>query len=401
MRRTAVFALLTPTLFGACLANPADVETAVESSEVLGGTAAPVGKWPDVVAVRSGSQQFCTGTLIAPTVVLTAGHCAGDIDNVLIGTSSLARAAEGEVITVIRTIEYPNSQSTGADLAVLVLAKPSRFTPRQIASGWARADIANGAQVALVGFGAIDRDGREFVNDLQEAMTTITDADCTASSGCVPTIKPGGELGAGGMGIDTCGGDSGGPLYLMTSYGTFLAGATSRGYNDNQYYCSEGGIYVRPDKFVDWMDGAAGTPVARAPEPTAELITAVRGHAGEVSIVHNDPKSEDHSYAITVPPMHGKAKVREDGRVRVCTNDNVAGGDSMVVSVTDKADPKRTVATKISILIEDGDAGSGCDVDAFGSDEGGGCCDSGRSPAGALPLALGVLAVLVRRRRRR
>ncbi|MBA3396273.1 MAG: trypsin-like serine protease, partial [Deltaproteobacteria bacterium] len=149
MRRTAVFALLTPTLFGACLANPADVETAVESSEVLGGTAAPVGKWPDVVAVRSGSQQFCTGTLIAPTVVLTAGHCAGDIDNVLIGTSSLARAAEGEVITVIRTIEYPNSQSTGADLAVLVLAKPSRFTPRQIASGWARADIANGAQVAL------------------------------------------------------------------------------------------------------------------------------------------------------------------------------------------------------------------------------------------------------------
>ena len=38
---------------------------------------------------------------------------------------------------------------------------------------------------------------------------------------------PDGELGAGGMGIDTCPGDSGGPLYLPTDFGTFLAGVTS------------------------------------------------------------------------------------------------------------------------------------------------------------------------------
>ncbi|MDQ3368181.1 MAG: trypsin-like serine protease [Myxococcota bacterium] len=399
---TALVGLVGLGGLGACIGDGSDVETSVDQAEVLGGTNAPAGKWPDVVAVRSGSQQFCTGTLIAPTVAITAGHCNdGSLDNILIGTSSLARASEGEVISVIKKVEYENS-FRAADLTVLVLAQPSRFTPRPIATGWARFDIKNGAQVALVGFGAIDRDGNKFVNELQEATTTITDADCTASAGCNASVKPGGELGAGGMGIDTCGGDSGGPLYLLTDYGTFLAGATSRGYDDNEFYCSEGGIYGRPDKFIDWIEASAGVPVARGPEPTGEVITAVRGFAGETSIVHNDPRSQSHSYTIKTPPMYGTAKVRDDGRVRVCTDGGVAGGDTMVVTVTDKADATRAVDVKLSILIEQGDPGSDCDVDAFGSDsDGGGCCDAGRSAGGALPLGLGVLAVVLRRRRRR
>jgi secreted trypsin-like serine protease len=54
---------------------------------------------------------YCTGTLIAPNVVLTAGHCSEDIpNNVLVGTSSLQRPSEGEVIPVKQRIEYPSSQ---------------------------------------------------------------------------------------------------------------------------------------------------------------------------------------------------------------------------------------------------------------------------------------------------
>lgn len=399
----AVALLLVP----ACLPTD-DAMTSVESSEVLGGTNAPAGKWPDVAAIRSGDQQFCSGTLIAPTVVLTAGHCNdGSLDNVLIGTSSLARESEGESISVIKKVEYETAPGlkdslSSADLTVLVLAQPSKFAPRAIASGWAKLDIQNGAQVHLVGFGAIDRDGTQFVNELQEATTTITDADCTASAGCNPPVQPGGELGAGGMGIDTCGGDSGGPLYLPTPYGTFLAGATSRGYDDNQFYCSEGGIYVRPDKFLAWIEASAGVPVTRGPEPMAELISVVRGHGGETDIVHNDPVSAEHTFTIKTPPQYGTAKVRDDGRVRVCTNPDVQGGDKLVVTVADKANPARSLDVTVNILINAGDPGEDCDVDAFGEgSDGGGCCDAGRSPAGAVPLALGVLAVLRRRRRAR
>ena len=39
---------------------------------------------------------------------------------------------------------------------------------------------------------------------------------------------PGGELIAGGGGIDSCAGDSGGPLYLHTEVGSYLVGLAVR-----------------------------------------------------------------------------------------------------------------------------------------------------------------------------
>ena len=45
------------------------------ASPIVGGTNADAGQWPDAVAVI-GTGGYCTGTLIAPDVVLTAGHCA-------------------------------------------------------------------------------------------------------------------------------------------------------------------------------------------------------------------------------------------------------------------------------------------------------------------------------------
>ena len=48
----------------------------VKAVPIIGGTQAPPGKWPDAVAViYGGAGQECSGTLIAPTVVITAGHC--------------------------------------------------------------------------------------------------------------------------------------------------------------------------------------------------------------------------------------------------------------------------------------------------------------------------------------
>lgn len=404
MRRLVAVLVLTTPL--AALAG-------TPGAPVIGGADAPAGKWPDVAAVNFDGQQGCSGTLIAPTIVLTAGHCYDKLhlDSVLVGATSLARPQEGEKISVIKQVEYDHSQTT-EDLTVLILDHAATMTPRKIASGWARVDIKNGAQVSLVGYGAVDRSGpvpfnmdEQYINELQEATTTITDADCTtnAQNGCNALAMPAGELGAGGMGIDTCPGDSGGPLYLGTDYGTFLAGVTSRSYDNAIYWCSEGGIYARPDKVVDWIETAAGVPIARGPEPTFDPMVAIRGHAVESMIVANDPKSTAHTYEITTPPVHGTAKVREDGRVRVCTQDNVVLTDSLVVTITDTNDTSRKLAVTMPITITDGDAFTECDLDAYGTEgsdgAGGGCCDSRRSAGGSLPLAIGVLALLRRRRR--
>src|SRR5215470_8877570 len=146
---------------------------------VVGGSNAPIGKWPDVAAIYDGSsgtdQQVCSGTLIALTVAITAGHCNEGgllIDNILVGTNSLANPEAGETLPVMRRIEYPSSQ-TSEDVTVLVLGRASRFAPRAIATGWARLDIANGAKVALVGYGAVDKEANTYINELQEAESTI------------------------------------------------------------------------------------------------------------------------------------------------------------------------------------------------------------------------------------
>ena len=392
---------------GAAHGDPAQTGGPVD---VIGGTNAMAGKWPDVAAilfpVGGGEQPRCSGTLVAPTVVVTAGHCFDALspplpDNVLIGTSSLARPGEGETISIKHGVAFPDA-ATSEDVAVLVLSRPSTHAPRRIATGWARIDIINGAPVSLVGFGAVNKAGDKFVSELQEATSTITDSDCSHASGCNAAAQPAGELGAGGNGIDTCPGDSGGPLYLITSYGPVLAGITSRSYDDANFPCSEGGIYGRPDKIIDWLETTAGVPVTHGPEPSADPIVAIRGDGGTTQIEVNDPSSDSHTFAITTPPAHGMAKVRGDGAVRVCTDADAAPGDDAVTdTITDTKRPGRSLPLTINIQIEDGTAGPPCNLDDFDT---GGCCDSrGRasSSGGTIALALGVLSALAVRRRHR
>jgi secreted trypsin-like serine protease len=130
------------------LASAADGDTALpvkpaEHAPIIGGTDVADGKWPDVAAIMfpspRGPVALCTGTLVAPTIVLTAAHCYDPFDpplpvSVLIGTTSLALPDRGENIPILRGSTFPDIDGTH-DIAVLVLARPSTLTPRKIATG--------------------------------------------------------------------------------------------------------------------------------------------------------------------------------------------------------------------------------------------------------------------------
>jgi uncharacterized protein (TIGR03382 family) len=366
------------------------------AEEVIGGTDAPLGKWPDTAAVLFNGQQACTGTLIAPTVALTAGHCNdSSLNSILVGTNSLTRVQDGEILNVTKRIPLPQN-----DTLVLVLDKASRFAPRALGTGWAKFDIVNGGMVQVVGYGTINASGSQGTNIMKEATTTITDFDCSFKPGCGNF-----EIGAGGMGIDTCPGDSGGPLYLLTSYGNFVIGVTSRAYSNATQPCGQGGIYGRPDLLVDQIEAAAGVPITKGPEPALEEpLIAIRGSAGESRVVSNDPKGTSHTFAIVTQPAKGQAAMATDGTIRVCVNPDAIPGDteSVVVSVTDAANPMRSVTKRLTISVAANEPVTGaCDPTAFGSDgDGGGCCDSGGSGAGGSAL-LSLFALVALRRRRR
>jgi len=252
--------LVVSILFSLSLSS---IPSARADEAVVGGSPVPRGRWPDVVAVlmRDG---VCTGTLIAPDVVLTAGHCidAGPIE-VIVDTIDYGRPG-GERIRVAWARAYPD-WSRRYDVGVLMLDQPATFAkPRLVTSACtARDHLAIGKPVDIVGFGLATSTGLDDNTRLNQATVPITDPTCTRDPACEPSIAPHGEFVAGGHGADSCFGDSGGPVFVQTREGRALIGVVSRGLVLPAAPCGNGGVYVRVDKVIAWVQSVTGRKLAR------------------------------------------------------------------------------------------------------------------------------------------
>lgn len=249
---------------------------AADPAPVVGGSSVPHGKWPDVVAVL-GRDAACTGTLIAPDVVLTAGHCI-EINpvEVIVDTIDFGNPG-GDTIKVKSARAYPDWEHS-YDVGVVILDHVARPAPRAIAAACTQtAHLTDGAKVQVVGFGLTTRAGTGFNTKLHQAAIPVADASCSDPSSCETSVMPGGEFIAGGDGKDACFGDSGGPAFIDSSDGLVVAGVVSRGLALPGAPCGNGGVYVRADKVAAWIEKVTGRKLARstcdrpgdAPEATA------------------------------------------------------------------------------------------------------------------------------------
>lgn len=359
----------------------AHLALALAEDKVVGGTQVQAGDWPDTAAIYFGNSVGCTGVLVHPKVVLTAGHCVGGITAVKLDTNDYTN--QGEKISVARSYEYSNSWNT-YDIAVLVLAEEADTEPRMIASGCALDDLYDGAAAQIVGYGATDIWGTQYGTKLREAPTTIEDSECVDLwSGCNGSVSPGGELGAGGNGTDACYGDSGGPLYLLTDHGDYVVGLTSRSYNAVWAPCSEGGIWVRPDAVLDWIEDKAGVTLERptcdsgkpdsggdggdggggddwgddadnsAPQPSFDPIVVVQGGTWAGELRANDPDGDDgHIWLIVEEPEHGVAEIGEGGVLAYRADGDYIGDDQLLVQVMDDGSPPRSAEEYVYVQVE-------------------------------------------------
>src|SRR5215217_4656935 len=103
-----------------------------------------------------GTWLYCSGTLISPTVFLTAAHCAEDGERVRVTFDSAYQAGDK---TYAGTFEadpaYNQSQSDPHDIAVVVLDKPVRgIEPAELPEAGSLSDLSPTQQFTSVGYGA-------------------------------------------------------------------------------------------------------------------------------------------------------------------------------------------------------------------------------------------------------
>lgn len=192
--------------------------TAASAFALVGG-APDNGRHPYVAAVvghtADGQLQICTGTLVAPQLLVTAAHCAADQSVVAVDFNEHASSKTAQPGFFIAHPGFTLRSSGGLagsdadDLAVVILAAPVTIAPAQLPSRTGFDDsLPNNQRIDNVGYGTTDPSAPSF------APVRMT--------GGGKIIPGGGATGAmflkisssPGLGAATCNGDSGGPNLL-------------------------------------------------------------------------------------------------------------------------------------------------------------------------------------------
>jgi hypothetical protein len=241
----------TPGKKGATFAKKQTVHT-----DITGGVPVNAADNPSVVGIQAyfylddgtgtGTSDLwvstCTGTVLSPTRVLTAGHCNVDLPygtiDVIAGRNDLSLATSGFVARVANTFTAPgfnypainHGDIPNDDVTVLSLKDPlpAAYVPATLAAQGA-ADPAEGTDAYIVGYGVTQR----TLNDsgiLRAASVPIkSDATCSAAwpgdfNGtkmlCAGTVTPP---------TSTCAGDSGGPIFTGAADARVQVGITDWG----------------------------------------------------------------------------------------------------------------------------------------------------------------------------
>jgi secreted trypsin-like serine protease len=263
-------------------------------ASIIGGKIAPITEFPSlafIVAQTSKQSGFaCTGTVIAPRVILTAGHCAEDLDlggftpasayAVVTGVSNPHQAKSANLFPVAATHVFPGFDpgTLRGDASILVLEKPTPAPPIAMAGAADAPLYAGGASVQLAGWGLMHANATSEPRRLRTAPTMVLDPKAcrarthsfypvySANLQLCTTDPPAHRTGG-------CFGDSGGPVIAGRADGSPVEiGVVSTG----GPACNPKlpNIFTRVDRVSTWATEWVAAVEAGGPSPDAAGVQA-------------------------------------------------------------------------------------------------------------------------------
>ncbi len=284
----------------------ADAGSGAQAS-IIGGHSASIAEFPSLAYLigEDATGAFsCTGTVVAPRVILTAGHCVENLEAtalypaggfaVATGVANLKRIQTSQVSEVVQAVVFPGftPKKLHGDAGLLILAEPVAAPPLALASTADAALYAGGAPIDIAGWGQTNPRVPGGPAQLQAGSSVVlSPGECKAKTkGFEPDYAPAQQVCA----VDipskksgACHGDSGGPAIAHRADGTSVEiGIVSTGGPNCNLALPN--IFTRVDTVLPWVAGwvaavETGTPPPALAKPRPHLPVLSFSHARELS----------------------------------------------------------------------------------------------------------------------
>lgn len=188
-KHAALAALACALLIALALPGGAVAEPGATAS-VIGGHSASITEFPSLSFVEADEKRLsfsCTGTVVAPRVILTAAHCAEDVESgrftkpgayaVATGVADLHQVTRANVFHVVETHVFPGFDPgrVHGDAALLILSEPTTAPPLALAGSADAALYGAKTPVSIAGWGLTQPQHRSGPATLRTAQMEVQD----------------------------------------------------------------------------------------------------------------------------------------------------------------------------------------------------------------------------------